>query len=265
MKKILFILIAALTSFFPICAKTLIAYYSFRGHSRTIATEISIQLTDADVIEIQPSEEGLDYEANNYALGHSLITAINNNPGNASSYPAIKEVNVNFTQYDEIVIATPLWYSHMAAPMQTFLFHNGDKMVNKKIGLIVSSASSNPSGVVNDAIRLIPNGIFVPRLWITSSQTSNCQSLVADWISANKIGTSGINTVYEDNAPTITILNRHLHINGNFSRISLHDINGKLVILSSTNDTDISALTSGIYIATVKHTGKSYSTKISLQ
>ena len=39
----------------------------------------------------------------------------------------------------------------MAAPMQTFLFHNGKAMAGKKIGLIVSSASSGISGVERDA------------------------------------------------------------------------------------------------------------------
>ena len=55
--------------------KTLIAYYSFSGDCRSIVASMTSQM-DADVLEIQPAEEGLDYAANNYAIGSSLIAAI---------------------------------------------------------------------------------------------------------------------------------------------------------------------------------------------
>ena len=46
----------------------------------------------------------------------------------------------------------------MAAPMQTFLYNNANELEGKKLGLIVSSASSGISGVERDAHRLIPKG-----------------------------------------------------------------------------------------------------------
>jgi len=71
----------------------------------------------------------------------------------------------------------------MAAPLQTFLFKNGASMAGKKIGLIVSSASSGISGVEADAKRLIPGGVFLPpSLWIRSSQVSDSRSLVSSWL-----------------------------------------------------------------------------------
>ena len=73
----------------------------------------------------------------------------------------------------------------MAAPMQTFLFHNGKAMAGKKIGLIVSSASSGISGVERDAKRLIPEGNFTKSLWISSSQFSSAPKMVAEWLKAN--------------------------------------------------------------------------------
>lgn len=75
----------------------------------------------------------------------------------------------------------------MAAPLQTFLFQYGKEMAGKKIGLIVSSASSGISGVEGDAHRLIPDGNFLtPSLWVRSSQTSNAPTLVEQWL--NTIG-----------------------------------------------------------------------------
>ena len=167
-----------------ISAKTLVAYYSFTNNVRTIVNELDSQ-KDVDVVEIQPAEEGLDYAADNYALGTQLLNAIKAAPNKAASYPAIKPVSVDLTQYDDIIIATPLWWSQMAAPMQTFLFNNGAAMAGKIIWMIVSSASSGISGVVEDAERLIPNGVFQSnKLWIRSSQVPQAASMLNDWLLA---------------------------------------------------------------------------------
>lgn len=163
-------------------ARTLVAYYSFTGNVETIVGELEKQI-EADVVEIAPAEEGLDYTANNYAIGSALIAAIRDYPDNPDSYPAIKPVRINLADYDNIIIAAPLWWSQMAAPMQTFLFQNGTMMTGKKIGVIVSSASSGISGVVADAKRLIPGGdFFDTNLWIRSSQVGNAASMISEWL-----------------------------------------------------------------------------------
>lgn len=163
-------------------AKTLIVYYSYTNNVYRIVRDLQTQI-DADVLRVEPAEEGLDYAANNYALGSALIAAIRNNPANPDSYPAIKTSINNLDEYDTIIIGAPLWWSNMAAPLQTFLFTYGSKMANKRIGLIVSSASSGINGVEADAKRLIPEGNFMsPSLWIRSSQTANCHSMLSNWL-----------------------------------------------------------------------------------
>ena len=162
--------------------KTLIVYYSYTNNVHTIVEDLRKQI-EADVVRVQPAEKGLDYAANNYAIGSAQIQAIRNNPGSASSYPAIDPVEIEFGQYSTIIVGAPLWWSNMAAPMQTFLFNHGAEMAGKRIGLIVSSSSSGISGVESDAKRLIPNGNFLtPSLWIRSSQTSSCHSMIAQWL-----------------------------------------------------------------------------------
>ena len=181
MKKIILTLAVVLAAI-AADAKTLIVYYSYTNNVERIVTELRSQI-EADVVEIEPAEKGLDYAANNYAIGSAQIAAIRNNPNAASSYPPIDPVNVNLADYDCIIIGAPLWWSNMAAPMQTFLFNNGAQMAGKKIGLIVSSASSGISRVEADAKRLIPNGEFFSQsLWIRSSQVSNSRSLISSWL-----------------------------------------------------------------------------------
>ena len=181
MKKLIFVL-AAVFSVVAVNAKTLVTYYSYTNNVERIVNALSDQI-DCDVLEIEPAEKGLDYAANNYAIGSAQIAAIRNNPDELSSYPEIDPVEVNLEDYDTVIVAAPLWWSQMAAPMQTFLFMYGKQMAGKNIGLIVSSASSGISGVEADAKRLIPEGIFFsPSLWISSSQTSDAKSMIENWL-----------------------------------------------------------------------------------
>ncbi|MBC8617113.1 NAD(P)H-dependent oxidoreductase [Parabacteroides faecis] len=162
--------------------KTLIVYYSYTNNVHSIINDLQTQI-EADVVRVEPTEKGIDYAANNYAIGSALIQAIRDNPNDANSYPSIETTIDNLSDYDRIIIGAPLWWSNMAAPLQTFLFQYGSQMESKNIGLIVSSASSGINGVESDAKRLIPGGNFLtPSLWIRSSQTSNCHSMIADWL-----------------------------------------------------------------------------------
>lgn len=166
----------------PTTGKTLIVYYSFTNNVHSIVSDLRTQI-EADVLRIEPTEKGIDYAANNYAIGSALIAAIRENPNDANSYPAIETTIDNLSDYDRIIIGAPLWWSNMAAPLQTFLFRYGSQMEGRSIGLIVSSSSSGISGVESDAKRLIPGGNFLtPSLWIRSSQTSNCHSMIAGWL-----------------------------------------------------------------------------------
>ena len=162
--------------------KTLIVYYSYTNNVHSIINDLQTQI-EADMVRGEPTEKGIDYAANNYAIGSALIQAIRDNPNDANSYPSIETTIDNLSDYDRIIIGAPLWWSNMAAPLQTFLFQYGSQMEGKNIGLIVSSASSGINGVESDAKRLIPGGNFLtPSLWIRSSQTSNCHSMIADWL-----------------------------------------------------------------------------------
>ena len=170
--------------------KTLVVYYSYTGNCQKIVGELTRQIT-ADVVQIQPAEKGLRYEANGYALGTELLNAIQANPTDAASYPAIDPVSVSPRDYSNIIIVTPLWWSQMAAIMQTYLFNYGAQMAGKNIGLIVSSASSGISGVVADCKRLVPDGnYFSENLWIRSSQVGNAATLVSDWLKKINLNTN---------------------------------------------------------------------------
>ncbi len=236
MKRVIFTLILAVCAgALSLSAKTLVVYYSYTNNIETIVTELRSQI-ECDVVEIEPATKGLDYAANNYALGNALLSAINANPNAPSSYPEIDSVDINLDEYDTVIIGAPLWWSHMAAPLQTFLFNNGAKMAGRNIGMIVSSHSSGISGVVADAKRLIPNGNFLePSLWIRSSETPNSHTLISKWL--EDINYQGITSV-------INPITDHSGI------VSVYSINGNLI--ADKKLSEIYDIPNGIYIVRSK-------------
>lgn len=245
-------------------AKTLIVYYSFTNNVHTIATELQAQ-TGADMLRVEPADEGLDYAANGYKIGTALISAIRNNPDAAESYPAIKPVTVNLEDYDMIVVAAPLWWNNMAAPLQTFLFNNGAKMAGKKIGLIVSSASSPIDEVEADAHRLIPQGDFVePSLWIRSAQTSRCKQLIADWLERiDYVSMASINNTIINNAsPALTIDGDALTVEGEFDSLALYSLSGRKVAESRNGAKGIRVPARGTYVARLTANDRFISAKV---
>ena len=183
MKRLILVICAMLTLLSTnTTAKTLVVYYSYTGNCREIVNTLTSQI-ETDVLEILPTEKGLQYEANNYALGTQLLNAIKANPNDASSYPAIDPVTKSPADYQNIIIVTPLWWSQMAAITQTYLFQNASMMAGKHVGMIVSSHSSGISGVVSDAERLLPNVTWMGEaLWINASNHGNRASLIENWI-----------------------------------------------------------------------------------
>ena len=245
----LYLLAIAITS----QAKSLIIYYSFTNNVHTIVNDLKTQIY-ADVLRIEPAEKGLDYAANGYAIGSAQISAIRNHPNDASSYPPIDPIEVDINQYDMIIVATPLWWGNMAAPMQSFLFQYGQQMANKPIGLIVSSASSGINGVVSDAKRLIPQGHFASiNLHIRSSQTSSCHSLISQWL--ENINYSHLTSVPSLLSKTIDnnvmLSTNGVSISGLFDKLSLYTTDGRKLLDTSSAYTPLTVLP-GSYIVQIK-------------
>jgi hypothetical protein len=163
--------------------KTLVVYYSYTNNCHEIVTSLTSQI-QADVMRIEPADKTQKYEADNYAIGTALLNAIKAAPDDAASYPAIDPVSItDLSQYQNIIIVTPLWWSQMAAIMQTYLFNYGAQMAGKHVALIVSSHSSGISGVVADAERLVKNVTWMgDALWINASNHSNRASLIQNWL-----------------------------------------------------------------------------------
>ena len=263
MKRILIMMAVILSAVSAASAKTLVVYYSYTNNVHRIVTDLLTQI-DADVIRVEPAEKGLKYEENGYAIGSAQISAIRNHPDDPSSYPAVEPVNVDMGDYDMVIVAAPLWWSDMAAPLQTFLFQHGSQMAGKNIGLIVSSASSGISSVVADAKRLIPNGRFLePNLWIRSSQVSSCHSMTSNWLNDidYKNITSGIAPVSTVERAEVSLSSSGVNVSGDFDRLFIYSDGGQK-ILETSSASSAHHFLPGCYVAQLKKGNKTSTAKL---
>ena len=76
--------------------KTLMIFYSFSGNIEKIAETVKAE-TGADLVKVEPLQEGLNYAANNYSLGSDLIDRIRRNPNDSKSYPPIEPIKIDFS------------------------------------------------------------------------------------------------------------------------------------------------------------------------
>lgn len=244
--------------------KTLIVYYSFTNNSHTIALELQAQ-TGADILRVEPADEDVDY--NDYSIGLPMMNLIKNHPDDPASYPAVKTTIDNLADYGVILIAAPLWWNSMAAPLQSFLYKYGGEMAGKRIGLIVSSGESSIEGVEADARRLIPDGLHLsPSLWILRSQTGRCKELISQWLRDIR---------YADitSASALSVADGKMHLRGQAgslcaegpcSSISLYDLRGCRLRRTTSSTLSTDALPSGIYLVSVAGDGGTYSRTVRL-
>jgi hypothetical protein len=90
--------------------RTLVVYYSLTGNTRTIATALAKDLA-ADLEELRCTR---------YAPGFwgSIRAASDNWRGRL---PSIEPVRCSPAQYQQVVVAGPIWAFHPAAPLRAYL------------------------------------------------------------------------------------------------------------------------------------------------
>lgn len=100
----------------------LAVYFSYTGNCREIVNTLTGQIK-SDVLEIQPAEKGLKYEANNYALGTQLLNTIKDNPNNVS----------NYRPYNDITQQLPEYHHRHSTMVESNGCHHADVPVSERI------------------------------------------------------------------------------------------------------------------------------------
>lgn len=178
--------------------RNLVLFVSRSGNTGRMAEQISKSL-NCDILEIVPA---VPYDEDyNSMLQRAQREQTAIGQGN---YPAIQTSVDNLEDYDMIFVGYPIWYGHMATPMQTFLHNYAGELKGKKIALFASSGSSGISTSVTEAGRLCPDATFTETLHLTSATLGQMSNRITSWL--QQIGA-------ERNTNNNTSLNNSLMIN----------------------------------------------------
>lgn len=95
--------------------RKLIVYYSYTGHTKMIAERIKEKLK-CDILEIKPVKE--------YSKNYDVVVNEEQNNSSSNKMPEIEKVDVDLSEYNEIIIGTPVWWYTIAPVIRTFLKEN---------------------------------------------------------------------------------------------------------------------------------------------
>ena len=114
--------------------KTAVVFYSMHGNVRYVSEKVAKEL-GADLIELVPVKAYPDKGAMQFIWGGSAVTF--------KKKPELEPYTFNASDYDLVIIGTPVWASNFTPPLRTF-FENND-LTGKKIAVIATSAGGDSS------------------------------------------------------------------------------------------------------------------------
>ena len=147
----------------------LVLYCSRTGNTERMAQTIQSTL-DCDMIEVVPETPYDDDYNSMLERAREEQTAIEN-----GSYPAITTEIDSFEDYDIVFVGYPVWYGHMATPMQTFLHNHANLLTGKRGSSLISTSE-------RDAASLVPDATFEESLLLTSSTLEDMGSRIPAWL-----------------------------------------------------------------------------------
>lgn len=112
--------------------KSLVLYYSLSGNTEKYAKDIADQL-HADLLEIKLHKPMPDAKWKQMLFGGKQAV-FNEKPG-------IEDLPETISEYDEIILGTPIWAGKPASPVNTVL--TDPKIAEKVVAVFTLSASGN--------------------------------------------------------------------------------------------------------------------------
>lgn len=121
--------------------KTLIIYYSWEGNTKNMAEKINGEIENSELKEVTVAPDALDsdmYKTNDIALDQIQGKV---------PYPEIQMDDIDFNNYDLILVGSPVWSGYPATPIKQLL----EKMKNYRgeVASFFTSAGTNHKAYVS--------------------------------------------------------------------------------------------------------------------
>lgn len=154
--------------------KTLIAYFSYMGHTEGIAKQIQEQ-TGGTLFEIKPAVP--------YSEDYDTTERQGRKETSEGYHPVLAETAADLDSYDTILLGTPNWFNTMAPPVATFLADND--FAGKKIALFCTNGGGGLGHTVADIRALCKDSEILDGLNIYEDGGAGAKKKIADWLKKN--------------------------------------------------------------------------------
>lgn len=168
-------------------SRAVVIYFSATGNTETLAKKIAAA-ADADSFEILPktayTSADLNYNDDNSRANREI---------NGDERPAIQRLNVDFSQYDTVILGYPIWWGQCPPVVRTFLANTD--LAGKTIMPFCASGSSGISGSLGKIRELAPGSTVTDGFRGTGATTEN---QITSWLTQNgftKQASTGSNTL----------------------------------------------------------------------
>ncbi len=136
--------------------KTLIIYYSLEGNTKFVSLEFA-KIVGANTLELVPKKPIKARGFSKYIWGGKQVVT--------NELPKLEPYSFNQSDYQQIVIASPIWASHFAPAIATFLSEN---KINGKIALIATNEGGSCKKAFHKVKEKLPNCEIIPTLNLLS-------------------------------------------------------------------------------------------------
>lgn len=152
-------------------SRILIAYFSCTGNTKAVAEKIA-SLTGAEIYEIVPAEPYTSADLN-YSDSNCRANREMNDP---DARPQIAGAEIDFSEYDTVIIGYPIWWGTMPKIINTFLDKydlsgktvlpfctSGSSGISRSVSEI---RTSEPAATVKDGLRATGAGDVNLEKWL---------------------------------------------------------------------------------------------------
>lgn len=153
---------------------TLIAYFSYTGHTKGIAQQIQ-GMTGGTLFEIRPRQ--------GYSSDYDTTEKQGRKETSEGYRPALAEQAANLDSYDMILLGTPNWFNTVAPPVATFLAEND--LAGKKIALFCTNGGGGFGNIINDIRTLSKGSEILDSLNLYEDGGAGAKDKISDWLKKN--------------------------------------------------------------------------------
>jgi len=160
--------------------KSLVAYYSRTGNTRSVAREIASLLSaeEEEIKDVKSRKGVLGF------IGASFDALL-------SRLTQIAPLTRNAADFELIVVGTPVWAGKMAPAVRTFL--EGLELRGKRVALFCTTGGSGSDSAIRGMMKLVGGAEFLGSLSLKAAELQSREKThekISKWVSANLKGST---------------------------------------------------------------------------